>query len=209
MARARIARSEDAREVGRVLTAGFREDPVMCWVFSEPDRERKIAAMFAFLAREVLVPLGATYIVPGSCAGWTPPGTPDWPSERNLLFGEVMGAVATSADLERLGIFGSATRERHPADAHWYLSVIATDDEARGQGLGSGLLRESLRVVDAARLPAYLESTNPRNVPLYVRHGFEVVDHLHLPDGPVVTLMWREPDPTAVHPMVSTRPDDT
>jgi len=45
--------------------------------------------------------------------------------------------------------------------------------------------------VDADRLPAYLESTNPRNRTLYERHGFEVVEELSVPGGPVLMAMWR------------------
>lgn len=193
MTEPRVARTEDATEVGRIFAAGFREDPVMGWVFAEPDRSAKIAALFGFLAKEALVPLGATHLVPGCVAAWTPPGSPEWPQERNDRFVETLSAVATGEDLERLGVFGAATNERHPTEPHWYLSVIATDDDVRGQGLGSRLLAATLRPVDEAGLPAYLESTNPRNVRLYERHGFEVVERVTLPDGPVFTTMWREP----------------
>lgn len=189
----RVARTEDVSEVSRLFAAGFRADPVMCWVFSEPNRERKIAALFGFLAAEALVPLGATFLVPGSVAAWTPPDTPEWPSERSERFVAAMAEVATDADMERLGVFGAATSERRPSRPHWHLSVIATDDGARGRGLGSRLLNETLPMVDETGLPAHLESTNTRNVSLYLRHGFEVVEEVELPDGPVFTTMWREP----------------
>ena len=43
-------------------------------------------------------------------------------------------------------------------------------------------------------LPAYLESSSPANVPLYRRHGFEVVEVLKAaPDAPEMWAMWREP----------------
>ena len=189
----RLALPDDSAEVGRVIVAGFRNDPVMCWVFSEPDRDRKIATMFTFLAVEALVPLGATYLIPGSCVAWIPPNTPEWPPSRRERFSELMSEVAIDADMERLSIFGAATRERRPSTTHWYLNVIATDDPMRGRGLGSHLLGETLRMVDETGLPAYLDSTNPRNVSLYLRHGFVVVEQVRLPDGPVVTTMWRDP----------------
>ena len=47
--------------------------------------------------------------------------------------------------------------------------------------------------VDAQGLPAYLESSSPANVPLYRRHGFEVVEVLKAtPDAPEMWAMWRE-----------------
>jgi len=45
----------------------------------------------------------------------------------------------------------------------------------QGQGIGAALMRHALERVDAERLPAYLESSNSRNISLYRRFGFELV----------------------------------
>jgi hypothetical protein len=51
-----------------------------------------------------------------------------------------------------------------------------------------------LSQVDSAGLPAYLESSNERNLSLYQRHGFDVVgEHLALGRGPTIWRMWRQP----------------
>ena len=192
MTTVRIATLDDADQVGRVLADGFRQDPVMAWIFDEANRDRKLADFFGFLAREAHVPLGATYVVPGACACWTPPGTPDWPDERGARFGELLTRTCSVAEMERLGLLDEATRRRHPEGDHWYLGVIATATEAQGRGLGSALMRTSLRRVDADGLPAYLESTHPRNVGFYERHGFRATGTIELPDGPALTTMWRE-----------------
>ena len=72
----RVATADDADEVGRIIAAGFLADPVMGWVFSEPDRAAKLEVMFAFLAREAQVPLGATWISDGAACAWTPADPP-------------------------------------------------------------------------------------------------------------------------------------
>jgi hypothetical protein len=36
-----------------------------------------------------------------------------------------------------------------------------------------------------------LESSSPRNVPLYERLGFDVVNEINLPNGPTMWGMWR------------------
>eukprot|EP01041_Mallomonas_annulata_P030478 gene30478-52615_t len=59
----------------------------------------------------------------------------------------------------------------HPEEPHWYLSMIGVDPSHHGQGLGSALLKAGLQRCDADGLPAYLESSNPKNVPLYERFG--------------------------------------
>jgi Acetyltransferase (GNAT) domain len=71
--------------------------------------------------------------------------------------------------------------------------VIATVPSSQRRGLGTALLEQSLQVVDNIGLPAYLDSTNPRNVSLYQRHGFATTGPIELPDGPVLIKMWRGP----------------
>src|SRR4029079_14902841 len=96
-------------------------------------------------------------------------------------------------DLARLGQFDELMREHHPDESHWYLGVIATRPERQGQGLGTELLHASLARVDEQGLPAYLESSNPRNVSLYLRHGFVAIGEIELDGGPSLTKMWRDP----------------
>jgi hypothetical protein len=55
-------------------------------------------------------------------------------------------------------------------------------------------MRSRLDRCDAEGLPAYLESTNPENLPYYRRFGFEVTGEISLPeDEPKLWPMWREP----------------
>jgi hypothetical protein len=41
-------------------------------------------------------------------------------------------------------------------------------------------------------MPAYLESSNPNNVALYQRYGFQPYAQIPIPNGgPTITTMWR------------------
>jgi ribosomal protein S18 acetylase RimI-like enzyme len=81
---------------------------------------------------------------------------------------------------------------------HWYLGYLGTRRGRQGQGLGTQLLREVLAGLDADGVPAYLESSNERNLPLYERNGFRVIGELQaLGYGPTIWRMWREPGPRA------------
>jgi ribosomal protein S18 acetylase RimI-like enzyme len=83
---------------------------------------------------------------------------------------------------------------RHPQDPpHWYLVILGTEQAAQGRGLGSALLDQVLARIDADGMPAYLESSNERNLALYGRHGFEVTSEVAIPGGPRIWPMWREP----------------
>ena len=53
-------------------------------------------------------------------------------------------------------------------------------------------LRSRLERCDQDGIAAYLESSNPQNVPLYEHFGLQVTGTLDLPNGvPAVTTMWR------------------
>jgi len=84
-------------------------------------------------------------------------------------------------------------RAHHPSETHWYLAAIGTHPDGRGRGGASKLLAHRLEVCDREGLEAYLESSNSNNLPLYERHGFEIVRTLSLGDSPSLWLMTRPP----------------
>jgi ribosomal protein S18 acetylase RimI-like enzyme len=81
----------------------------------------------------------------------------------------------------------------HPQEAHWYLPFIGVEPTAQGKGLGGELMHHAVARCDESGALAYLESSNPRNIPLYLRHGFEVIGKIQVGAGPVVTPMLRRP----------------
>ncbi len=79
---------------------------------------------------------------------------------------------------------GAPLVPRHPGDRAG----------APGPGIGSTLLKPVLERADEDGVPAYLESSKERNVPLYRRFGFEVIDEYRSKVGsPPIWRMWREP----------------
>ncbi len=81
----------------------------------------------------------------------------------------------------------------HPNEPHWYLPLIGVDPAHQGRGYGGALLKHALQQCDRDHTPAYLESTNPRNIPLYQRHGFEVLGTIQAGASPTLVPMLRRP----------------
>ena len=81
----------------------------------------------------------------------------------------------------------------HPAEPHWYLPLVGVDPTRQGRGYGAALLRHALARIDREERLAYLESSNPANVPLYQRHGFEVIGTIQVGDAPPLFPMVRRP----------------
>jgi ribosomal protein S18 acetylase RimI-like enzyme len=197
MALVRVATRDDVPDVAAILAAGFSDDPVMAWVFDEPGRRAKLETLFGFSMTSRFLPAGRTYLMDDAAAGWIPPGsTPEAGAEggdENEFVSRLFAAGATAEELGRLAVMAAAMDEAHPTEPHWYLAMIAARPERRAQGLGTVLMEHALETVDEQHMPAYLESSNPRNITLYERHGFVVTGTIELAGGPPLTPMWREP----------------
>jgi ribosomal protein S18 acetylase RimI-like enzyme len=83
--------------------------------------------------------------------------------------------------------------ESHPDEPHWYLPMIGVEPNSQGRGLGGDLMRHVCARCDQDGALAYLESSNPRNISLYLRHGFEIMREIQVGAAPVVTPMLRRP----------------
>jgi GNAT superfamily N-acetyltransferase len=123
----------------------------------------------------------------GAVALWFPPGVePD---------GDAIAKVLTeTVELDKQDETNRAIdqmQRAHPTFDHWYLPWLGVDPSAQGQGLGARLLRHCLTVVDEAKMPAYLETPNPRTIPFYERHGFEVSGTTDSGQCPPITFMLR------------------
>jgi ribosomal protein S18 acetylase RimI-like enzyme len=79
----------------------------------------------------------------------------------------------------------------HPRETHWYLPLIGVDPAHQRNGFGAALLQDTLRQCDRDHAVAYLESTNAANVPLYKRHGFEVLGTIQVGSSPPLFPMRR------------------
>jgi ribosomal protein S18 acetylase RimI-like enzyme len=125
----------------------------------------------------------------GGAALWFPPGAhPDGEAlEREFR------NTADSAHLDDLlGTFEQLDRW-HPEEPHWYLPMVGVEPNSQGSGIGGALMRHGVERCDQEGASAYLESSNPRNISLYQRHGFEVMGQIQVGAGPVVTPMIRRP----------------
>jgi GNAT superfamily N-acetyltransferase len=83
---------------------------------------------------------------------------------------------------------------KHPQGPHYYLFALGVEPSMQGRGIDGRLMEPILDRCDREGVPAYLESTNERNLPLDERHGFRILEEVALPEtGPTVCRMWRDP----------------
>ena len=192
-----IRRAEfgDVRELSLVLARAFEEDPFMSWLFPEPTYRLKLVQAWMRVEVANALEMDASWvsmisdeIVAGTI--WSPPGRDLHESGTfSQLWYLVLGANPdrTSDLAQGLSMIGSS----HPEEPHFYLNTVGVQPSLAGQGHGGAIIGHTLDLADVDGQPCYLESSSPRNIPLYERLGFEVIHEIALPNGPKMWGMWR------------------
>lgn len=169
---------------------GFSGDPFMRWFWPRATTYCGARHIIDLLAGDAAT-LGTGYQVAdfGGAAMWLPPG---YKLDEQPVMAAFQQTLHPNTLPTALQVF-AALDEYHPKDDCWYLTMIAVDPARQGQGLGSVLMKEAVARCDADGLPAFLESSNPQNISLYQRHGFEIMGTIQIGDSPVITPMIRQP----------------
>jgi len=186
-----VAISADEAAVVSVMTLAFGNDPITRWSWANPHRYLEHFPHFVRAFGGKAFALGSAHCAEShaGAALWLPPDV--HPDE------EAMGALMESTVPEdvRKDVFAVVEQmgHHHPEAPHWYLPLIGVDPARQGRGYGAALLKHGLLACDRDRVAAYLESTNPRNIPLYERHGFEVIGTIQAGSSPPIFPMLRKP----------------
>ena len=180
--------NDAAKSVG-VVTLAFSTDPVARWVYPEADQYLRHFPRFirAFAGRSFEE--DTAYLAPDAAGAalWLPPGIE--PEEGPLL--DLFWSTTSEEVQKDLFPMFEQMGAYHPKQPHWYLPMIGVEPMRQGTGVGSALMQHAVANCDDYRLPAYLESSNPRNIPLYERFGFEVIGTIQVGSAPPLYPMLR------------------
>lgn len=188
--RVHTATADEEAAVVAILTLAFSSDPATRWTWPDPKAYLEAFPRFAKAFGGAAFGLGSAYRIGfAGAALWLPPGTgPD---------DAALGALMQSTADAQTAVDGPAIMQQmagyHPKEPHWYLPLIGIDPAHQGKGLGSALMRHVTDICDRDGVPAYLESSSLRNVPLYERLGFEVTGTIQAGGSPTIVPMLRKP----------------
>ena len=196
----RRATHAEIPDLAAVLARAFVRDPFFSYLAGEAsERTQRMRDGWSGILRHASAGLSETWTTDGRAgvALWIPPHR-----RASSLLGSLrlVPALARLTGWRRLREASAAIevleerRRAHAPTPHYYLSALGVDPELQGTGIGSALIAPTLAAADAAGMPAYLETATARNVLLYERHGFDVVEELILPGTDVHGwLMLRAP----------------
>jgi ribosomal protein S18 acetylase RimI-like enzyme len=183
------AAPEDLERAMGVLMLAFATDPMARWSFAHPDRYLRYfpVILHAFGSKGVSDRIDSGSGQPAAATLWMPPGTAVDQAAMDAALGDAIPA-ALGTDVDTIA---AQMASFHPGEPHWHMPFIGVDPLCQHRGLGSALLRHGLERCDRDRLPAYLESSNPVNIPLYERHGFVRLGVIQSGTSPIMVPMLR------------------
>jgi ribosomal protein S18 acetylase RimI-like enzyme len=185
--------SVEQEQAAAVQVAAFVSDPLTRWAY--PDAQeylRRFSEIADILGRQSFD--HGTADVGGKFEGvtyWLPAGV-------DFDFGPLEEYLRGTMEANRRDQLFSLFEQMDGyqiQEPHWHLTKIGVDPARQGQGIGSALMQHRLAACDKEGLPAYLESSNPANLPFYERHGFEVLGEIQAGSSPKLFPMLRSPDP--------------
>lgn len=185
------ATPEEERQVLAAIALAFSADPVVRWIYPEPDKFLQHFSDILRMHAHVAFEQGAAYYTEAysGAALWFAPGA-DVDEDATGHF------LQNTVSIERQATVFTAFEklERfHPGESYWYLPFIGVEPAHQRKGYGGALMAHALEVCDREEQPAFLEATSPDNVRLYQRHGFEVVGIVQEGEMPPLYPMVRLP----------------
>lgn len=173
------------------IVLAFSTDPMARWSLPDPERYLTyfpdVVRAFSGDAFEQ----GTAYQIAGfaGAAVWLAPGCGPDQEALNAIMAEALPAPLQA---EAVSIFEQMA-QFHPNEPHWYLPLIGVDPIHQQKGYGSALLQPVLEECDRDGMTAYLESSNPVNIPFYERHGFRLMGEIREGSSPTLYPMRRGP----------------
>ncbi len=184
----------DKGAVSEMLGAAFQDEPVMAYIFPDPEvRRARLPGFFGVIYDGDGANGARLMTVNGEAAAlWRAPG------HGHLSFAEKMQqawpwVAASGAALGRALAYSGASDKHHPAEAHWYLHVVGCRPAAQRRGFGGAAIRAGLARADSDGVSAYLETATESNLPLYASFGFNVTGEWKIRNGPRCWSMLRKP----------------
>ncbi len=186
----------EADRATELFALAFANDPTWGWAFPDTRTRLDHLRLLWGLYLHSAIPYGWTWMSDdgGAASLWVPPGRSELTDEDAAKFEPLLRDLL-GAHADDVLVLVESFETNHPRDrAHYYLSLLATHPDHRGQGKGMSLLAANLARIDEEGFPAYLESSNRANDRRYEQLGFVTIGEFAAPGGgPTVGCMWREP----------------
>jgi len=189
----REATATDVEPAADTLTAAFADYAFTRHTISADRHLERLREFQRIFLTEIGIPHGRVWVSKDlrAVAVWSTPAGDATATLQALL----PRLIELAGDRAEAYASAEATMATHrPTTPTWFLGPVGVDPSAQGRGLGRAVLAPGLESAEAEGTPAFLETSDRRNVHLYRSLGFGVDAEYVLPDGgPHTWAMTRKP----------------
>ena len=184
-----------------VLNKLFSNYPLHVGFFPSDSNREKKSQLFLEYALRYSVRHGIARAISPKLEGiamWLPPSKKDFDYWKAFRCGTLLGWMRLSSDflthILPIANHLESIRARAVKQPHWYLFYIGVASEYQGQHYSSRLLNSTLETIDTTNKPCYLETHTEKNVEIFTKFGFNVVDKSIIPKTSITNwAMLRNP----------------
>jgi GNAT superfamily N-acetyltransferase len=177
-----------------IFGRAFIDEPMMRWPMGgSPDLAGQFTRCFGYFL-EIALELGVVWEA-GEAHGvavWIPPGLlEDWDTHP---WNQTRIHALTDDGGSRYDAFWRWVAAHSPSETLWQLDSIAVDPSVQRRGIGGALIEAGLDRARVDGVGAFLSTGTERNVTIYEKYGFHVVESAKAPDdGPRIWFMRWDP----------------
>jgi ribosomal protein S18 acetylase RimI-like enzyme len=184
----RKASYNDKDTVVEILSTSFINDPHVNWLIEESKNKNKLKILIEYVFGESL-DRGEIYLSDDNKAAvlWNTEKKGKVSFEfikRNLQFLFQVGLKSTIRALKTDKIIYNFYPKKQP---YCQLYLIGVLPDGQGKGLASSLMNPMIENMKTRAIPMHLETANPRNVEIYRKKGFSIINTMQFGKN---TLYW-------------------
>ena len=186
-----------------VLAEAFKAYPLFQYYFTNESIREKISRYILSFAIYSGIRYGEVYATSPNMEGiavWIPSSNYPmtfWKMLRSVPISKILGVGRYGGlKLKNFNEYIDNVHQRLVPFNHWFLQAIGVDPSFQGHGYASLLIRPMLSKIDKENLPCYLETVDEKNVSIYERFGFQIIDESIVPETEFTSwAMLRESPP--------------
>lgn len=179
---------DSAEEAAEVLVNAFKDYPIFQSYFPNEANRKKVLYYLLSLSVYVGIKYGEVHTTSSNWEGiaiWIPSDNYPitiWKILCSVPLSIIFGLVRHGGSkMKGFGDYIDGVHQRLAPFKHWFLMEIGVDPRFRGKGYASRLITPMLSRIDEEHLPCYLETTDQKNISIYERFGFKIIDKSHVP----------------------------
>lgn len=181
-------RPSDQKAAAAVFARAFFDYPIMVSHWPDPARRARYLPWYLGCAVNYALRYGEAYTTRdlAGLALWLPPHATHFTVWRYVRSGFlatplIMGFRRSFEIAVQQDDAAQKAHEQIMPGPHWYLWMLGVDPGQQGIGTGCLLMQPGLDAADRQQLPCYLETHDEKNVPFYIKRGFELVHTQQIP----------------------------